>query len=132
MKFSIVKSNIYIEKENMLSKRYDVVIMTEVFEHFRVSPIEMMKKIGDALAENGRIFFSTPNWGHLYLYENWRELKNSNAYELEELIDDTVEYRHVYQYSEAELRDIFSQVGLVVEKYALSATGNHNFMLYKG
>lgn len=120
----------YIEKENLMDgHKYDVLIITEVFEHFRVNPVQMMKNLKSALKDDGRIFFTTPDWGHLYLYESWEELKQCEEVTLEEIQDRTINYSHIYQYSEKELREIFSLAGLKVEKYMRSYLGNHNFML---
>ena len=47
---------------------YDVIIMTEVIEHFNFHPLPTLQKLHDALAPGGRLFLSTPDaasWGRL-------------------------------------------------------------------
>lgn len=41
--------------------KYDMVILTEVFEHFALHPVGTMKKIRNALRDDGYIALSTPN-----------------------------------------------------------------------
>ena len=50
---------------------FDVILMTEVLEHFNFSPLPTLKKIHDALAPGGVFFLSTPDadeWGRQTKY----------------------------------------------------------------
>jgi len=127
--FNIIKG--YIESDNfMLTKTYDVIIMTEVFEHFVANPLGTMKKLVNALNKNGRLYLSTPNWGHLYMYDSWKEMKSYSEIGNEEKYL-SMYAGHTYQYSKEELDEIFAISGLQVVKYALSDAQNHNYTLAK-
>ena len=115
-----------IEKpEYSIDDKYDIIIMTEVFEHFVLNPIPTMKKIASFLKEDGEIYFSTPNWGHLPIYESYRDMPLS----LEEEDYKDMYIGHSYQYNRQELESIFDECGLYIEKYGLSDSNNHNAIL---
>jgi cyclopropane fatty-acyl-phospholipid synthase-like methyltransferase len=111
---------------------YDRVIFTEVFEHLRYNPIPLLKDIKEVMADNGIMFFSTPNsnsWGRVTkYYSDWKEMPE---------FDGTVDYipEHVYQYNWQELSEIFWLAGLkVVDVYSsISDVGFHfNLKIMKG
>lgn len=120
-----------VERDDLSSlPEYDLIILTEVFEHFALNPVPTMKKIGERLREHGKIILTTPNWGHLHYYRTWEEMPCgediSNA-EYRELL----KCGHCYQYTKEELFTIFERAGLCIEKYELSDSNNHNFLLKK-
>lgn len=108
---------------------YDVIIMTEVFEHFTLNPIPTMKKIRKSLRDGGRMFLTTPNWGHVHIYKSWKELPNGSDISDEDYLKLYV--GHTYQYTKSELEEIFAESGFAVERYAESESNNHNFLLKK-
>lgn len=119
----------YIEMgDYTIRDKYDLIIMTEVFEHFALNPVNTIRKLAAALKDGGRIILTTPNWGHIHIYDSWTELQNG-----EEITDidylRLIECGHIYQYSKDELFSVFKQAGLSVEKYELSDSNNHNFVL---
>lgn len=121
----------YIESDRyQLTKQYDAIIMTEVFEHWVTNPLPVMKKLAAALKSDGRVFLTTPNWGHLYMYDSWKEMKDYKDLKSEEQYL-SMYAGHTYQYSRAELDEIFALAGLEVVKYALSDSNNHNYLLEK-
>lgn len=123
--YGIVESN-----EIVFHQQYDIIIMTEVFEHFVANPVPTMKKIASALKDNGRLYFTTPNWGHLNLYDTWEKMKSFEEFSsIDEYYDMYI--GHMYQYSKDELINIFEQSGLSVVKYELSDGNNHNCILIK-
>ena len=114
----------------VFTKKYDIIILTEVFEHFVANPLPTLRKIADALKINGKIYFSTPNWGHLHLYESWKDMRTFDEFE------NINEYYglyagHTYQYTKEELFNIFDLCGLSVERYDISDGKNHNCVLVK-
>lgn len=119
-----------LERDDLPEKKYDLIILTEVFEHFALNPVDTMKKLMNILADNGRIILSTPNWGHTNIYQTWEEMPHS-----EDVSD--VEYNsllkcgHAYQYDKVELFDVFVRAGFDVEEYAMSDANNHNVILIK-
>ena len=73
---------------------------------------------------------TTPDWGHLYMYESWKEMKDYSELESEEQYL-SMYAGHTYQYSKAELDEIFQLSDLKIVKYALSDARNHNYILEK-
>lgn len=119
-----------IEREQFCIEEgdYDLIIMTEVFEHFVLNPIVTLIKLREALAEDGSIVFTTPNWGHVHIYEQWQDLPS------EENVDDEryqllTKCGHTYQYNKGELDEIFMRSGLKIMEYKISDSNNHNYIL---
>lgn len=110
--------------------KYDKIILTEVFEHFATNPVGVMRKLANMLNVDGRIYISTPNWRHLFCYKSWKELKYANeiSHEMYEIVR---KLGHVYQYRKDELEEVFCESGLMIEKYEVSESGNHNIVLKK-
>lgn len=122
-----------IERDFCLDKKYDLIVLTEVFEHFVLNPVNTMKKIMKLLKEDGRIILTTPNWGHLHIYRSWEDMPNSedvSKQEYQELLE-SVRYGHTYQYTKEELITIFERAGLKIERYDLSDSNGHNIVLVK-
>lgn len=121
----------YIElpQYRLPSMKYDMVIMTEVFEHFGFNPAATLKKIGESLRDGGYMILTTPNWGHVHIYEDWRELPDAEAVNSADYFQYL--FGHTYQYFQSELDEIFEQSGFSVVKYALSESNNHNYLLQK-
>lgn len=109
-----------------IEDKFDIIVMTEVMEHFVTNPVNTMKKIKNMLKDGGRLYLSTPNWGHLTIYDNYHELPEWTG--LKDYINMSVGTGHVYQYSKSELYEIFEESGLEIEKYALSDHNNHNIV----
>lgn len=121
----------YLERDDCsITKKYHLIILTEVFEHFVLNPVNTLRKLSDALEYGGRIVLSTPNWGPAYKYKNWKDMPLSSEVEKEQYLD-MLKVGHAYQYSKEELFDIFERVGLVVEEYKISDSNNHNLLLKK-
>lgn len=121
----------YIEKKECnIDKKYNLIILTEVLEHFALNPINTLKKLCHSLESGGKLVISTPNWGPAYKYKNWSEMPVCG-----EVSDDRylqlLKAGHTYQYSKQELVEIFEQVGLEIEQYKISDSNNHNFLLKK-
>lgn len=108
-----------------IHEKFDIIIMTEVLEHFVINPVNTMKKIKNMLTENGRLFLSTPNWGHLPLMDSYKELPEWTGK------DNYLELQvgHAYQYSKNELESLLEESGLVMERYELSDSNNHNMIV---
>lgn len=118
----------FLERDELPDKKYGLIILTEVFEHFAVNPVNTMKKLVRKLEQNGRIVLTTPNWGHLPIYQTWEDLPDIRDIS-EERYKQLLRCGHAYQYSKEELITIFNRAGLSVEKYELSDGNSHNFVL---
>jgi SAM-dependent methyltransferase len=95
---------------------FDVIIMTEVLEHFNFQPVPTLMKIRQALAPGGRFFLSTPDvldWGQQKYYRRLRDLPlpSRNL----PIVDD-----HVWIYSRQELETAVKAAGFVIEKLSYS------------
>ncbi len=108
-----------------IREQFDIIVMTEVLEHFVVNPVKTMKKIRDMLKEDGCLFLSTPNWGHLPLLDSYKELPEWIS--IEDYADRQV--GHAYQYSKSELEELMGESGLIIEKYARSDSNSHNLII---
>ncbi|SCZ76081.1 class I SAM-dependent methyltransferase [Pseudobutyrivibrio xylanivorans] len=119
---------IEIDESIIDTDKYDLIIMTEVFEHFALYPVVTMRNLRKGLKENGKMVLSTPNWGHLTTYSSWRQLPKNSEVSKERYLE-LLQCGHVYQYSKEEMVDIFRESGWNIEKYDVSESNNHNFLL---
>lgn len=108
-----------------ISKKFDIIVMTEVMEHFSANPRTAVRKIADMLKEDGEIYLSTPAWGHLPIYDTYYDIPDFTSME---------EYKasyigHSYQYTRQELERILDECGLRMDKYALTDGNNHNMIV---
>ena len=91
---------------------YDVIVMTEVLEHFNFRPVPTLTKIRGSLAEGGTFFLSTPDaessWGRTTKY--YRSLDSLPP------LDTTATWidGHVWQYSQAELERVLTLAGFAI------------------
>lgn len=119
----------YVERDEfVIRKTYDLIILTEVFEHFVLNPVNILKKIKGALSVDGRVILTTPAWGHVDIYKTWKDLPDSCDVNKEQYLRLT-KCGHIYQYSKDELMQIFEEAGLTVKDYAMTESGHHNFIL---
>jgi SAM-dependent methyltransferase len=108
--------------------QFDVILLTEVLEHFNFNPIPTLTKIGKMLTQEGRLYLTTPDasmWGRQTKYYDRLEaipLPTPGS----SVIDD-----HIWQYNEEELRSVVHQAGLKVDRLAFApgATGARHFNL---
>jgi len=60
------------------SKKYDFITMGEVLEHVE-DPIALLKKLGELLSDNGKLYITTPTNApaidHIYLFKNAKEIR---------------------------------------------------------
>lgn len=119
-----------IERDNLPEKKYDLIILTAVFEHFVLNPVDTMKKLALILKNDGKIILSTPDWGHTNIYQTWKEMPHSGEVSDIEYLE-MLKCGHVYQYNKSELIEVISESGYNVLKYELSDADNHNVILVK-
>lgn len=88
---------------------FDLMVMTEVLEHFNFRPIPTLSKIRASLADGGVVFLSTPDaessWGRITKY--YPSLDSLPA------LDTTATWidGHIWQYSQSELERVLAQAG---------------------
>ncbi|MDR1874097.1 MAG: class I SAM-dependent methyltransferase [Synergistaceae bacterium] len=121
-----------------LKQKYDVIIMTEVFEHFATAPVPTLTRITELLNKNGRIYLSTPNWEKANLYRSWKDMPpfqgDRNEYYAQnksriKWMD--LNLKHAYLYEKPELLEIFALCNLKVERFTVNDCNNFNILLEK-
>ncbi len=113
------------EPQYRIDRKFDIIVMTEVMEHFSANPRAALCKIADMMTEDGELYLSTPNWGHLPIYDTYYDIPDFTSVE---------EYKasyigHSYQYTKDELYQIMGECGLRVERYAVTEGNNHNLLV---
>jgi SAM-dependent methyltransferase len=107
------------------SGKFDVVILTEVLEHFNFQPLPTLRKIHDALGPGGVLFLSTPDqrdWGPLLKF--YRRLSDLPMPDPSRPIRDT----HIWIYSEEEVTTLLEQAGFRLARLDYSpGNGNRHF-----
>lgn len=132
----ITKYNVKFHKDNIelqpfyFQDKFDIIIMTEIIEHFKFNIIPTLTKVVEHLSDNGRLYITTPDantpiWGRLSKYQSYKDM--SPPTDSCEFIDD---FGHEYQFVEQELRDIFEECGLAVTQFS-NNNYNFNFELMK-
>ncbi|PYR83880.1 MAG: hypothetical protein DMG18_11315 [Acidobacteria bacterium] len=102
---------------------YDVMILTEVIEHFNFYPLPTVQKMHHALAPGGVLFLSTPDasrWGRLYDFHKW--LKDFPLPPLLGSGDPRPEIKdeHMWMYNKGELTGALQDAGFRIVKLAYS------------
>jgi len=96
---------------------FDVIIFTEVLEHFNFSCVPTLRKIRTLLAEDGRLYLSTPDasqWGKITKYYSSLDEMPKPQKGLP-IIDD-----HVYQFDKEELFGVLEASGFTVDRFDYS------------
>jgi SAM-dependent methyltransferase len=105
--------------------KFDVVILTEVLEHFNFQPLPTLRKIHDALSERGVLFLSTPDerdWGRLYTY--YRRLSDLPMPDPSHPVHDA----HIWIYSKSEVTNLLQQAGFEIVRLSYArGNGNRHF-----
>ncbi|MGH3082232.1 MAG: methyltransferase domain-containing protein [Gaiellaceae bacterium] len=100
---------------------HDVVICSEVIEHLHISPVPVLRFLGDGLAANGRLVLQTPN--ATALPKRLRMLLGRNPYE--PIRDEPGNPGHFHEYTVGEVRDAVEAAGLEVERVVTANYFNH-------
>ena len=101
---------------------FDVMVMTEVLEHFNFQPIPTLKKMFNALAPGGVLFLSTPDekeWGRVTQY--YKNLKDMPPIDRNMKVVDA----HVWVYSRQELTEVLTAAGFKIVKFEYSPGAGH-------
>lgn len=107
------------------SEKFDVVILTEVLEHFNFQPLPTLRKIHDALAPDGVLFLSTPDahdWGRLLKY--YQRLSDLPMPDPSHQIRDA----HIWIYNQEEITTLLNEAGFRIERLEYApGNGNRHF-----
>ena len=124
-----------IENEPLpFTEKFDVIILTEVLEHFNYNPIDTLKKLAASLKDDGALYLSTPDsssaWGVTKkYYQSFNQIPTPDSCAVDGKctnIDD-----HVWQYNLKELLFVINMAGLEVERleYTFSGKESRHFNL---
>jgi SAM-dependent methyltransferase len=98
---------------------YDLVLFTEVLEHLNFRAERTLCKIAECLAPGGVLYLTTPDaaeWGRTTrYYTSYAELPEPRSELRSQLLDD-----HVWQFDEAEVRNILEKAGLTIVRFAFA------------
>ncbi|MCP5424700.1 MAG: methyltransferase domain-containing protein [Gammaproteobacteria bacterium] len=90
-----------------MDERFDLIFANQIIEHL-VYPNQLISRLGQMLAENGRLVITTPNWHYLMnRLPSYRELGDPAQYEEMQFTADGD--GHFFSYSAKELVEIFEQ-----------------------
>ena len=101
---------------------FDLMVMTEVLEHFNFQPVETLKKMLDALAPGGLLLLSTPDereWGRVTKY--YKSLKELPKVGQSKKVVDA----HVWVFSRAELTEVLTAAGFKIVKFEYAPGSGH-------
>ena len=100
----------------LADESFDVVVMTEVYEHLREYPARSLVEVHRLLRPGGRLYFTTPNAA--YLMNRIRLLRgHSVATPLPDWIGGLPHARHSREYTFGEIDELMAHAGLrVVER----------------
>ena len=105
---------------------FNVVILTEVLEHFNFHPRHTLAKIKRMMRPGGILLVSTPDaesrWGRIRRYKSLADIPDHNPSTVQPWLDE-----HIWQYTEGELRQVFYEAGFTLDKlaYSQSTAGRH-------
>lgn len=117
-----------VERESFpWDTRFDIILFTEILEHLNFNAVPTMQKLGNLLAPGGRLYLSTPDasqWGRqTKYYTQYSDIPVFSANSKYPVIDD-----HVWQFDEAELRQLIADAGLRIVRLDYSpGTGRQHF-----
>jgi glycosyltransferase involved in cell wall biosynthesis/SAM-dependent methyltransferase len=110
-------------------ERFDVILLTEVLEHFNFNALPTLRKLRGLLAENGRLYLTTPDasqWGRqTKYYANYADLPQPSDEHRGSPVDD-----HVWQFNTEELIDLVTQAGFRITRFDFApGAGQRHFNL---
>jgi SAM-dependent methyltransferase len=92
---------------------FDVVLMTEVYEHLRDYPIRSLHEVRRVLRRGGRLYFTTPN--QAYIVKRFRLLMGQNVQTgLREWVGGLPFARHAREYTFDEIHKLMETANLKV------------------
>lgn len=133
-KYGITIQEGYIETDDFssLNSCYDVVVLTQVMEHFIYNPVGTLKKIKNFIKEDGYVFVSYPEEIQRNFVEHYSEMPypedlSGGQRQRREQIN---EYHHFREYTTEEAMEIFNEAGLECVNHTWTYP-IHHFMLKK-
>lgn len=114
---SVKKCNIEQEKLPFNDNYFDLILMSEVFEHLRIDIIFTMKEIRRVLKPGGFLLLSTPNLMEAgKLYKMLFQRKTHSLFDAYNTLQTVGHMGHVREYTEKDIEDFMSQLNFRCEK----------------
>jgi SAM-dependent methyltransferase len=112
-----VRADIEIAAPQVAGK-FDFIVFTEIFEHLRIDILATMARVRDLLADNGRLYLTTPNGLSL---DAWRTrlVRDRTG---PALVDEWSKLTrlghmgHVREYSATEVEEVLRHCGFAIEE----------------
>ena len=112
--------NVENPKSFLKKDYYDVIIMTEVFEHLNFRPEQTISRLYDALKVGGKLILTVPTKGVYYPEPEDKELEE---YDDTKAIGD----QHIKFYSDLEILELFGNKGQMIKTDHFM---NHSFFVF--
>ena len=108
--FHLNVKNTYLDDGNFQDNFFDVITMTDVFEHIS-EPKKILSQIKKVLKDDGILFIKVPN-GHYNLLKLWIAKMTGRAKDYD-LFDS---YEHLVHYSHQTLKKMLEASGFIIKK----------------
>ncbi|MDR1044597.1 MAG: methyltransferase domain-containing protein, partial [Candidatus Adiutrix sp.] len=119
LKINFKRMNVELEPLNF-KNNFDVVILTEVLEHFNFHPVPTLKRIRDVMKDNAVLYLTTPNAAVVgKITTHYNHLKDIPMPNNNTCIHD----EHIWQYNIDELVSVINASGLMVTNIDTSNDG---------
>jgi SAM-dependent methyltransferase len=112
LSFAIMKADANAASLPIESELFDLVVMTEVFEHLYLNPIVTMREIMRILRPGGFLYLTTPNGlGLRKLVKVARKGRFQDIYQQWKNLEETGLMGHVHEYSPREVGEFIKDCG---------------------
>ena len=118
---TVVKGNAELPNTIVLNERFDVILLSHVFEHFHLDILASLEGIKSLLKPSGLLVLDTPNllsiigWRNLILRRTAYSCANSVYHELSKL-KRIGHMGHIREYTQVELKELLEGCGFAIEK----------------
>jgi len=124
-----------------LDEKFDLILFTEVLEHFSCNPIPTLQKIANWLTEDGVLALTTPTTyaDPTNTYDSYKQMPDFIDFTPDAYATGNIVSRrfidpstgHIHIFNKTELEEIFEACGLNVMKYDINAAGRHQVLLMR-
>ncbi len=124
----------YLETDDLsyLNDSFDVVVLSQVMEHFIYNPVNSIIKLREMLHDDGYLFVSVPEEIKHYNVQNFKEMPYPEELTEKEREERMIinEFGHFHEYSYDEAKEVFETSGLRIVSHVFSYP-IHHFWLEK-
>jgi 2-polyprenyl-3-methyl-5-hydroxy-6-metoxy-1,4-benzoquinol methylase len=115
-KFDLNIENCNIETDQLNpEKKFDLILLTEVFEHLRINPQETLSKLYNSLNDDGYFYLTTPNFYKITNVTDFLKGKGvANGFHQFNKLNTIGHMGHVREYTRNEVNLFLESVGFKV------------------